>query len=69
MIGSLIIIALGAYGAYRLGCWVHDLGDRTTKHEGWDESDAYSLECGCDSDQQDHTCGPSADVEIERQKR
>lgn len=29
--------------------------------EGWDESDAYSLECGCDSDQQDHTCGTSAD--------
>lgn len=27
MIGSLIIIALGAYGAYRLGCWVHDRGD------------------------------------------
>lgn len=33
MIGSLILIALGAYGAYRLGCWVHDLGERTTKHE------------------------------------
>lgn len=27
MIGSLIIISLGAYGAYRLGCWVHDRGE------------------------------------------
>lgn len=35
--------------------------DRFWMEEGWDASDAYILPCGCDSDQQDHTCGPSAD--------
>jgi hypothetical protein len=29
VIGSLVLIAVGAYGAYRLGCWVHDLVERS----------------------------------------
>lgn len=31
--GSYLAIAVGAWLAYRLGCWVHDRADRTPNHE------------------------------------
>lgn len=32
--GSFLLIIVGAYVAYRLGCWVHDRAEaRTPNHE------------------------------------
>ncbi|WP_257720790.1 hypothetical protein [Microbacterium sp. XT11] len=28
-----LVIALGAYAAYRLACWVHDRAEHATDHE------------------------------------
>lgn len=31
--GSYLLIIVGAWAAYRLGCWVHDRAERATNHE------------------------------------
>jgi hypothetical protein len=32
--GSILLLIVGAYGAYRVACWVHDRAEaRTPNHE------------------------------------